>query len=1190
MKKVLGLDIGTNSIGFSLNKIYIENEQTIFEELASNSIIFSEYIKAEDRRNFRSGRRRNERNSRRKEIVRKLLCDFQFANKLILTQPIKYFNNLSKNQNPYILKQLAVQGKSLTKDEFIFALYTTISRRGYSNQFKTEDVKDSKKEENQKINGAISKNKEIYLKNNLTIPSLVLLNKKIELEKNGFINIAIRNKKDDYNNSLDRELWQEEIEKLLESQKNNIELFENEEKYETFKNKLLNGVNENSLGIFEQRPLKSMEDMVGYCSFYNAYHENAQKRVAKSHISSIEFTLRQRIENSILGNLIFNDKTEDFFTPTNEQIENTIEVWLKKPPTQTINTKNIFDKAGLKNIKIKTAEKQDDTILDIKLHSQLLEIFKTVNIDMFEKHRDLYTKILEKIHYFVNKEQIVKEIKKVDTQNILDDETIEKLSKVDKGNKESYASFSLLFIDDILQKLRAGINYQDSLTQLGYFKKYVGIEAYDYLPPLNPSQDDIKWLEKNVKNFKVEDLFYQPLISPNVKRVISILRKLVNDLIKRYGKIDGIIIETARELNTDKEKKQIEKSQEQSTKEIKEAKKLLEAYKYELTNKNVERARLFREQMSSVERARLFTEQKAKCLYSNDSMTIEEALDETQTEVEHFIPRSKIWINSYKNKILVFKKHNQNKGDKHPITYLKSKNSWEDFQHRVSELLSNKSKVFWLTNEDNINKNWEKENLEDRFLNDTRSATKIIANYLEHYLFPKQNEHGRGETNSNIIRVTGKAISELKKLWGVDKVQPKNEDDKKDRATNYHHTIDALVISLLNQSSKKALNDFFKQNENGFKTKTILENLSVRFPKTKDGVSLVDVVKEKVRKYENDEIYVCPMMKKRDNIVGFKDGNIKLYFDKEKEIFCQIDNQEISIKSILFKKDGQKEQERTDNEVEKFVSELIHKLDLPKQNNIKEGIENYKEKLIVTRKNIKYLEKQIKDLKDDLPNKKDFIETPQTLEIKKQIEELSIEKVKQINIQNEPCYFMTNKGQKQIVKNIKIKSKDASKVDSIIITDKTKQNRVQRLTKDIYEDLKSNQTPFVAKLNDTTLNVDLYNTSKGQVIGLNYFSSIKNDIEPKISETKTKLVTNFEDKITIQKGDLLEIENLKDNSKKYYLFNGGGDVSGASNRIKAKPINTKSTVEIKFTLNEKTVAKKVNIDFYGDITYEEFKK
>lgn len=1166
MKKVLGLDIGTNSIGFSLNEVSIKNEQTIFNELASNSIIFSEYIKAEDRRKFRSGRRRNERNSRRKQIVRKLLVDFNFADNLILTQPIKYFNKLSQNQNPYAIRQEAVKGKILSKDEFIFALYSIISRRGYSNQFKTEDSKDDGV-----INKAISKNKAIYLENKLATPSLVLLNKKTELEKNGFINAAIRNKKDDYNNSLDRELWQEELEKLLDSQKNNLELFENIQKYETFKNKLLNGINENSLGQFEQRPLKSMEDMVGFCSFYNLYHQNSQKRVSKSHISSIEFTLRQRIENS--KELIYNDKTGEIFTPSKEEIENTIELWLKKPPTQTINTKNIFDKAGLKNIKIKIAQKQDDTILDIKLHTQLLEIFKNANIDIFEKHRDLYTKILEKIHYFVNKEQIVKEIKKVDMEKLLDDKTIKKLSNVDKGNKESYASFSLLFIDEILQKLRSGESYQDSLTQLGYFRKYLDITPYEYLPPLNPSKEDIKWLEKNVKNFKVEHLFYQPLVSPNVKRVISILRKLVNDLIKKYGKIDQIIIETARELNSKTEEEQIKDSQANSRKEIKEAERRLSSNNYEVTNKNVERTRLF-------------TEQKAKCLYSGNPMTLEEALDETISEVEHFIPRSKIWINSYKNKILVFKKYNQNKSDKHPITYLKLKNAWEDFQDRVDENLSNKSKVFWLTNEENIDKNWKKENLEDRFLNDTRSATKIIANYLEHYLYPKQNEHGKGDTNSNIIRVTGKAISELKRLWGIDKVQPKNENDKKDRSTNYHHTIDAIVISLLNTSAKKALNDFFKQNENGFKTKVILENLSNRFPKTQNGISLVDFVKEKVKKYENDELYICPMMKKRDNIVGFKDGNIKLFWDDKKEIFCQIDKKPID-KNLLFDQNGK---DVSDSEVEKKVEDLIKSLDLPKQNNIKEAIENYKEKLLQTRRKIKSLEDQIKDIKGNLPNKKEYIETPETIDIKEKIEVLAHEKQKQIEIQNEPCFFLTNKGQKQIIRNIKIKTKEASKVDSIIITNKAKTSRVQRLTKEVYDDLKSSQTPFVAKLNDVTLNVDLYNTVKGQVIGLNYFSSIKNDILPKIYETKLPLIKDFDDKITIQKGDLLEIENLKDNTKRYYVFNGGGNIAGGNNKIELKSINKKDEKRLFVTLNKDTIAKKVFISYQGDISYEEFKK
>ncbi|WP_419771025.1 MAG: type II CRISPR RNA-guided endonuclease Cas9 [Candidatus Marinarcus sp.] len=1168
MKKVLGLDLGTNSIGFSLNEMVIENGQTIFNELVSNSIIFSEYIKAEERRKFRSGRRRNERNSRRKQIVRKLLCDFDFSDNTIITQPIKYFNKLSQNQNPYTLRQQAANGQSLSKDEFTFALFTIISRRGYSNQFKTEESKDDGV-----INGAISKNKALYFENKLATPSLVLVQKKEKFEQNGFINIAVRNKKDDYNNSLDRELWQEELEKLLDSQKNNLELFENSEKYETFKNKLLHGVNENSLGQFEQRPLKSMEGMVGYCSFYNLYHQNPQKRVSKSHISSIEFTLRQRIENSILANLIFNSKTGEMFTPSKEDIDNTIELWLKKPPTQTINTKNVFDKAGLKNIKIKTAEKQDDTILDIKLHTQILEIFKTANTDIFDKHRDLYTKILEKIHYFVNKEQIIKEIKKVDIGNILNDETIEKLSKVDKGTKESYSSFSLKFIDEILQKLREGETYQDSLTKLGYFKKYLDITPYDYLPPLNPSQEDIKWLEKNVKNFKREHLFYQPLVSPNVKRVISILRKLVNDLIKKHGKIDQIIIETARELNSKTEENNIKESQAISRKEIKEAEKLLASNNYEVTNKNIERARLF-------------TEQKAKCLYSGNPMTLDEALDETVSEVEHFIPRSKIWINSYKNKILVFKKHNQNKGDKHPITYLKSKNAWEDFTDRVKENLTNKSKVFWLTDEENINKNWEKENLEDRFLNDTRSATKIIANYLEHYLYPKQNEHGKGETNSNIIRVTGKAISELKRLWGINKVQPKNEDDKKDRSTHYHHTIDAIVISLLNTSAKKALNDYFKQNENGFKTKAILENLSARFPKTKDGISLVDFVKEKVSKYENDELYICPMMKKRDNIVGFKDGNIKLYWDEDKKEFCQLDKKPID-KNLLFDQNGK---DVSDSEVEKRVEVLTDSLDLPKQNNIKKAILNYKEKLLLNRTKIKRLEEQIKDLKGNLPNKKDYMDTPETSDIKEKIKLLTNEKQTQIEIQNEPCFFLTNKGQKQIIRNIKIKTKDASRVDSIIITDKTKQNRVQRLTKEVYDELKSTQTPFVAKLNDTTLNVDLYNTEKGQVIGLNYFSSINNDILPKIYETKLPLIKDFKDKITISKGDLIEIENIKDNTKEYYVFNGGGNISSGKNQIEIKSINKKDEKRLFVTLNKDTIARKIFMNYQGDMSYEEFKK
>ncbi|MCK9161971.1 MAG: type II CRISPR RNA-guided endonuclease Cas9 [Arcobacter butzleri] len=1169
MKKILGLDLGTNSIGFALNQVEEKDGAIVFEELTSNSIIFSEYVMATDRRAFRSGRRRNERAGRRKENIRKLFCYFNLASKDILDNPINYFNNLTKlYKEPYHLREEAIKGKELSKDEFVYALYTIVTRRGYTNLFaKEEDDKEAK--ESERINSAILTNKNLYKSNNYILPSKVLTVKKDKLVKDGFINIAIRNKKNDYSNSLDRKLWQEETELLLESQKNNKELFESLKTYEDFKNKLLNGINENSMGAFEQRDLKSVEDMVGYCSFYNFYSNDPQKRVINAHIKAIEFVLRQRIENSILGNLIINKKTGEFVQLSKEDIESTIDFWLKTPNVQTITAKNIFKNAGFKDVEIKISDKQDDTVQDISVHKSILEI---IDFETIFKNEEFYTKILEVLHYYVGTNQIKDEIKKLNKENILNDEQIEKISNLNKA-KSSYLSFSLKFINQILDKMKKGTLYHTALEELGYFKRYTKMEAYDYLPPLNPSKEDIKWLEKNIKNFKADELFYQPLVSPNVKRVISILRRLVNELISRYGKIDKIIIETARELNSKKDEEKIKKSQEQSKKEIKDAQTLLKSENKELNGKNTLRARLLKEQ-------------KAKCLYSGETLTLEDALDENITEVEHFIPRSRIWIDSYKNKILVLKKYNQNKSNQHPVSFLKSIGEWENFIGRIDEFLSNKDKKYWLTNEENIQRIWDNEKLEDRFLNDTRSTTKIVANYLEHYLFPKQNEYGKGETNDNVIRVTGKAINELKRLWGIHEAQPTDDDGKKDRDTNYHHTIDAIVISLLNNSSKKALNDFFKQKENKFKTKAILENLKTKFPVTKDGKPLFEFVKNKVEKYENNELYVCPYMKKRENIRGFKDGNIKLLWDEELNNFAQINKIEIS-KNLLYDNFGK---ELKDEEVSKRFNDIKERLNLPKQNNIKEALEEYEQRLLKTKESINNIVVDIKNEQSKLPRDKKAIDTAEILEIKSKIEKLEQNKKELIKELEIPCFFYTKDGKKQIVRNLKLKSSSVTKADSIIITDKKQKNRVQRLDFEVYQNLKENKTPFVAKLNDNTLSVDLYNTQKGQVIGLNYFSSIKNDILPKIDEGKIKLISNYDDKITISKNDIIEINDFKNGTKNYYTCNGGGEIGKGKNVIKVDNINKKNKSVIPIQIANYRIVRKVNINFFGEIFYEEFKK
>jgi len=97
---------------------------------------------------------------------------------------------------------------------------------------------------------------------------------------------------------------------------------------------------------------------------------------------------------------------------------------------------------------------------------------------------------------------------------------------------------------------------------------------------------------------------------------------------------------------------------------------------------------------------------------------------------------------------------------------------------------------------------------------------------------------------------------------------------------------------------------------------------------------------------------------------------------------------------------------------------------------------------------------------------------------------------------------------------------------------------------------------------------------------------------PKISEGKIKLISNYDDKITISKGDILEVRDLKNHIKEYFVFNGGGNISGVSNQLELDLINKKKEKgkRIRITLNLLTVVKPVQIDFFGEIIYEDFKK
>ena len=168
-KKVLGLDIGSNSIGYSLLELEEKDSQIIFNELISNSIVFSEPFLASDRREARSSRRRNERKSNRNKNTRNIYVSFCIANKEFITSPTDYLNNFNlKDNDAYNIREKAVTGTYLTKEEFILSTYSILTNRGYSNMFSLSSNEDGV------INEAVSKNAKEYIVNLIIFIFLLL--------------------------------------------------------------------------------------------------------------------------------------------------------------------------------------------------------------------------------------------------------------------------------------------------------------------------------------------------------------------------------------------------------------------------------------------------------------------------------------------------------------------------------------------------------------------------------------------------------------------------------------------------------------------------------------------------------------------------------------------------------------------------------------------------------------------------------------------------------------------------------------------------------------------------------------------------------------------------------------------------------------------------------------------------------
>lgn len=271
------------------------------------------------------------------------------------------------------------------------------------------------------------------------------------------------------------------------------------------------------------------------------------------------------------------------------------------------------------------------------------------------------------------------------------------------------------------------------------------------------------------------EIRYGKIANPSVHIALNQLRRLVNDIIDRYGKPSEIVIELSRDApKGTKEREEIDRRQARQQKHNEAIRKKLIAANIEPSRANIRRYRLWEELGSGDEWGR------RTCVYTGARITLKMAMS-NQTQVDHILPRSRFLDNSMGNLILCMARANQIKKNRTPYEAWGGTKEWKGIVARCKALPGNKAQRILATSPEDALLD---EHLPERLLNDTRYISKIAREYLSHLCASPE----------DIWCTNGNMTALLRSSWGLNDIL--SEDGRKNRNDHRHHAIDAVVIGL----------------------------------------------------------------------------------------------------------------------------------------------------------------------------------------------------------------------------------------------------------------------------------------------------------------------------------------------------------------------------------------------------------
>lgn len=368
--------------------------------------------------------------------------------------------------------------------------------------------------------------------------------------------------------------------------------------------------------------------------------------------------------------------------------------------------------------------------------------------------------------------ELVRMVLSVDDDAVLERHLVEKLRltsddavAVTRATIEpGYVAFSRRALLKLLPLMREGDSFATAKKQV--YGEQSRTEPLQYLPPVS--------------------LALPLLRNPVVARALSELRKVVNGLIAEGFRPDVIRVELARDLKQNRDKRQ------RTWQRNRVRQRERERAEVELLRNGITPTR------RQIEKFLLWEESNRACPYTGRVISFNALFgDAPEFDVEHIIPFSRSLDDSFVNKTLCEIRENRN--TKRGNTPVEAYGGNADIFGRIIDRVGSFSGDVARAKLERFLLAEVPSDIAERHLNDTRFAATCAIRYLAGLFGSQVDEAGR----QRVFATSGGLTWLLRSMWDLNRIL--GESDMKSRDDHRHHAVDAAVVAMTSPARVRSL-------------------------------------------------------------------------------------------------------------------------------------------------------------------------------------------------------------------------------------------------------------------------------------------------------------------------------------------------------------------------------------------------